>query len=70
MANYIYWNQALVIYFTSTASYSKRVYLSADDEILEQIGQNFSQEIAVEQSEFYAILYGKMTILSGSQLKQ
>lgn len=46
MANYIYWNQALIIYFTSTASYGKRVYLSVDDEILEQIGQNFSQEIA------------------------
>jgi hypothetical protein len=46
MANYIYWNQALVIYFTSTASYGERVYLSVDDEILEQIGHNFSQEIA------------------------
>jgi hypothetical protein len=45
MANYIYWNQLLIFYFTSAASHGKRVYLSVDDEVLEQIGHNFSQKI-------------------------
>lgn len=45
MANYREWNQALVFYFTNSLPRGKRVYLSVDNEILEQIGQKFNQKI-------------------------
>ncbi|MEH2229772.1 MAG: hypothetical protein V7K71_09015 [Nostoc sp.] len=45
MANYREWNQALVFYFTTGLPRGKRVYLSVDNEILEQIGQKFNQKI-------------------------
>lgn len=45
MANYREWNQALIFYFTTGLPRGKRVYLSVDNEILEQIGQKFNQKI-------------------------
>ena len=45
MANYREWNQALIFYFTTSLPRGKRVYLSVDNEILEQIGQKFNQKI-------------------------
>ncbi len=45
MVNYRDWNQALIFYFTTGLPRGKRIYLSVDNEILEQIGQKFNQKI-------------------------
>lgn len=44
MANYIAWNRALILYFTSGLQRGKRLYLSVEDEILELIGHKFHQK--------------------------
>lgn len=48
--NYQTWNQALVSYFTCGVAHGTQIYLSVDDDILEQIRQAFPQEYRAPSS--------------------
>ncbi len=42
MTNYTDWNQAIVSYFTTGVYRGSKIYLSVDDDVLNQLGQSFS----------------------------
>ncbi len=69
---YSQWNQAVISYFTTGMPQGSQIYLSVDDDVLENIGQNFlSPEIGETScADFYAAVKKEVIVDGKIKLSQ